>query len=97
MTIEEMEALFEMFDDEFGQFKLIESPAHRLRDLCAFMMLDAVLPGNYRAVAAAEHDKIFLEADIDGLARVATNGLIRDLVRCGVMLDIENHSLAMFA
>lgn len=97
MTIEEMEALFELFDDEFGQFENIESPMHRLKDLCAFLMLDAVLPGNYKAVAAAEHDKIWLNADVEGLARVATNGLIRDLVRCGVMLDTENNSLAMFA
>ncbi len=48
-------------------------------------------------VACAAHDEIWLRTDLDDLARAATKDDIITLIRCGVRIDEEHESLAMFA
>ena len=94
----DIEALFEKFNDddsyEFLEFERVVEPLAKRPDLCAFILLDRLVPGTGDIVSAAGHDKIFLSVDVDELAAVATEADILTLVRCGVILD--EGSLAMF-
>lgn len=91
----DLEALFEEFDDESCDFGRVDKPLAARPDLCAFLLLERLLPGDGACIVdAAEHDEIWLDVDADELARVATREDIRTLVRCGVRLDGD--SLAMF-
>lgn len=90
-----LEALFEEFEDEHSDFGCVDKPLAARPDLCAFLLLERLLPGDgARIVDAAEHDEIWLDVDTDELARVATRDDILTLVRCGVRLD-DGH-LSMF-
>lgn len=91
-----LEATFEKFEDEYGNFKLVADPLHARPDLCAFLLLDKLLPGNRDLISVAEHDEIFLDVDIEALSRVASEQDILTLARCGVRLDRGLSSLAMF-
>lgn len=98
MTVEELEAAFEKHsEDEFLEFNRIKNPRHHRPDLCAFLMPDEAVPGEFGRdmVSGAEHDLVFLGVDVEELAKVATDDLIRDLSRCGVRF--EDSWLEMFA
>lgn len=97
MTTDEVKAAFAASQDEFLRFAQISKPRHRRPDICAFLMLDDLLPGDMDMVAAAEHDIFYLAPSLESFSAVATPEIIRDLARCGVILDIETDSLAMFA
>lgn len=113
MTVEEMHAFMDRITDSFGdeceflKFDRIKNPRHPRPDICAFLMLhDAVDEPNPRAkggygdmVSGAEHDVIFLRTNAEKLAAVATEELLRDLVRCGVRLSDEygDYHLEMYA
>lgn len=104
MTLD-LKAIFEKHEDEFLKFELV---AHRLSnrpDLHAFLLLDSIVPPeptsgiptrSHNMVASAEHDEIWLHTDLEKLAEFATEGQVVDLIRCGVRLDDEVYSLAMF-
>lgn len=96
MTRDELIELFEANDGEFLQFERIDNPLHKRPDLCAFLRLDELVPGNRDMVSAAEHDEIYLEIDLDKLADVATADDVIYLQRCGIRLDDYNGGLAMF-
>lgn len=98
-----LKAIFEKYDNEFLKFERIESPLNRRPDLCAFLLLDNIVPprpnrigGLNDMVRAAEHDEIFLDVDVDKLAELATEEQIRDLIRCGVRFATDIDSLALF-
>jgi hypothetical protein len=88
---------FGKYDAEYGKFDRVENKLHLRPDMCAFLLLDRLLPGHGDMVCGAAHDEIFLDADIDKLAEVATDDDILTLVRCGVRIDSESDGLAMFA
>lgn len=92
----DIEALFDRFEDDFLKFDRIENKLHARPDLCAFLLLDKLVPGTRDMVCGAEHDEIFIGTDPDSLAAVATEADILTLVRCGVRYDEETRSLAMF-
>lgn len=93
----DLQATFENFGDDYTQFERIESPRHPRPDVCAFLMLHELVPGTGDMVSAAEHDEIFLSVDCEELAKVATQDIVRDLLRCGVMYSEEYNCLSMFA
>jgi hypothetical protein len=98
MTPEELRATFERLDEEYLKFKSVENRPTNRPDLCAFIVLDRLVPserGN-DIVAAADHDEIWLATDIQKLAEVASEEDILLLVRCGVRYDGGNDCLAMF-
>lgn len=107
MTLEEMNRLFNgdpdndeddgPYDGEYLEFSRIQAPLHPRPDVCAFLMLHALVPGTRDMVSAAEHDEIWLDVDCEALASVVTEGQIVDLIRCGVRYDDDTESLAMFA
>ena len=94
----DLAATFEKFNNEYITFERVENKRHDRPDLCAFLLLDELLPHAGRdMVCAAEHDEIYLDADCEKLSEVATEDDILTLTRCGVRYDSETDSLAMFA
>jgi len=89
-----LEEVFESFDDDFLKFEKVESKLNPRADLCAFLLLDKLIPGTADMVSGGEHDGIWLDTDCDKLAEIATEADILTLVRCGVRY--EDDSLAMF-
>lgn len=95
MTTDELREIFEREDDEFLKFERIESPRHPRPDLCAFLMLHDLVPGDSDMVAGASHDEIHLDVREEDLAAVVTEAQVIDLRRCGVRMD--GYGLCMFA
>jgi len=94
----DVEATFEKYEDEFLKFDRVQNKLHSRRDICAFLLIDKLLPrAGMDMVCAAEHDEIYLDADVEKLAEVATEEDILTLVRCGVHFESSTDSLAMFA
>ena len=94
--IEDLNEVFEKFNDEYIKFDRIEKPLHPRPDIAAFMLLHNLVPqGGRDMVSASEHDEIFLDVELEDLAKVATEEDILYLVRCGVRLS-EYDCLAMF-
>lgn len=94
----DLDATFKKHDADYLRFERVENKLHSRPDICAFLLLDKLLPNDGRdMVCAAEHDEIFLDADCDKLAEVATEEDILTLTRCGVRYDSDTDSLAMFA
>lgn len=88
---------FEKYNGEYGKFDRVENKLHDRPDLCAFLLLDKLLPNvGHDLVCAAGYDIIYLEADCENLAEVATEEDILILSRCGVFYDTATDSLAMF-
>ncbi len=100
MTVEKMVELFsELSDNQDWQF--FEKMEHPIKakfnrqDLCAFVKLNELVEGMGDIVSAAEHDQIWLDVELEDLAKVATEKDIEFLCACGVF--VEDESLSMFA
>lgn len=94
----DLEAIFEKYTDtDFLEFGRVHNPPNSRPDLCAFLVLDRLVPRPGRdMVTSAEHDVIWLGVEPDKLAEVATEEDILTLVRCGVRYDSSVESLTMF-
>lgn len=88
---------FKKYEDDFLKFEEIAAPVSKRSDLCAFLILERLLPGEEDIIGASEHDEFFLSIDVEKLAEVATELEIRDLVRCGIRYDSQYDCLAMFS
>lgn len=90
---------FERFSDDYLDFKNI-SPANKLSDrpdLCAFLILDKLVPGKQDIVDSAEHDEFYLSISPETFIELVNDGQLRDLVRCGLRYDSSTESLCFFA
>lgn len=89
MTIDQLYAFFDAHGDEYLNFNDFtgDKPSNR-RDLCAMIILDRLLtlPANRSGnmVVHAEHDEFWLDIELVALAKVATEELLLNLIRCGV-------------
>lgn len=93
--MENIEAVFDKFDDEFLKFERVENRLSNRPDLHAFLLLDKLVPSDRDMVSNASHDEIWLEVDLEALVAAGiTEDQIRDLVRCGIRIDED--SLCMF-
>lgn len=93
----DLKEVFDKHEGEHLQFELIENPPHHRPDICAFIIIDRLLPNPGRdMVTSAEHDQIWLDADCEKLAEVATEDDVIALLRCGVWYDSETDSLSTF-
>ena len=86
----------EDYNYELLKFDHVENKLSTRPDLCAFLLLDKLVPGTKDMIPCAEHDEIWLAVDIDALGAVATEADVLTLVRCGVRYDRSTDSLAMF-
>lgn len=89
-----VEEMFEKHEDEHCEFDRIENPEHPRRDLCAFLILDRLIPGKGEIISGASHDIIHLTTARE-LASSATEEDIIRLVRCGCHLE-DGYYVAMF-
>jgi len=92
----DLEKMFEKYEDEFLEFDRIENPPSKRPDLCAFLLLDGLVPGSVDMICAAEHDQFWLDVDCELLSKEAMEDDIVYLRRCGVRYDSETESLVMF-
>ena len=87
---------FELVNDDYSKFELVENKRSSRPDLHAFLVLDEIFTSNGRdIVAAATHDVIYLDVDGDELVKLMDSEIL-ELVRCGVMYDSESDCLSMF-
>lgn len=68
----------------------------KCKDIIAFLLLDKLVPGHVRMLAAADHDIVFLSVDPHKVNEVATNDELLTLIRCGVLFDAEQEAFFMF-
>jgi len=99
MTIEQLVATFNKYDDEYLIFRNVANKLSRRPDMHAFILLDKLIPGDGMSdlIVAAEHDQFFIDIEPEALAMVATEEIILELVRCGIVYDEETESLSFFA
>lgn len=82
--MEDIKAVFEKYGEDYLDFPAVADKMSKRADLHAFMLLDQLLPEGGDIVSAAEHDEIFLDIELDDLAKTSiTEDQVRDLVRCG--------------
>jgi hypothetical protein len=92
----DLEKVFSENEDKFLEFdECTEKPSGRA-DICAFIILDRLIPGTCDMVCSAEHDEIWLVTDPDEIAEVATEADVINLIRCGVRYDGDTGSFAMY-
>lgn len=89
MTKDELLELAEKYETA-GKIHKFDDVANKLSqrpDLHAMILLDRLVPGNMCMIAAADHDQVYLETDLDELAKVITEEQLIELFRCGVWFD----------
>lgn len=82
-------------DEEFLNFDKVENKRSNRADLHAFMLLDELFPGKKDMISAAEHDKIFLDIELEQIESLTKEQII-ELTRCGVMYDEDCELLWMY-
>lgn len=93
----DLKVVFSSYNDDHMKFSLVENKLHPRPDLCAFLLLDKLLPNDGNdMISAAEHDEIYLDINCDELADVATEDDILTLIRCGVRYDDDMDALVMW-
>lgn len=97
MTERQLRKLFEANDDDYLAFERVTNKRSQRPDLHAFLLLDALVPGNMDIIGGAEHDEFFLDVNVEELAKVITPDQVLALVRCGVRWDSDTDGLAMYA
>ena len=99
MTIEQLVATFNKYEDEYLCFRHVANKFSRRPDMHAFILLDKLIPGDGMSdlITATEHDQFFIGIEPEALATVATEEIILELVRCGIVYDEETESLSFFA
>jgi hypothetical protein len=88
--------IFKDNEDEFLKFENCTEKVCERADLCAWAILDRLVPGDDDMVSSAEHDEIFLVVEPNEIADIATEEDIINLIRCGVRLDTQFDCFAMF-
>jgi len=96
LGLEKVEELFEFWNDQYGEFDLIENKFSKKRDLHAFILLDKLFPDlDDDIVGSTGHEEFYIGIDMEDFAKVATEEIIIDLLRCGVLYDESDECLMM--
>lgn len=94
-SYEDLVEFAETQSDEHAQFKRVTAPRSGRQDLHAFILLDALVPGDRKILAGASHDEVYLDTDTEQLAAVITPEQVVELIRCSIRFGSEG--LCMFA
>lgn len=95
--IKDIEKAFKLAEDDFLEFEKVENPPSGRPDLCAFLLLDRLVPGDRDVISDAEHDHVWLGGiDAKKFKKAATQEDVVYLRRCGVGWDREAGMLCMF-
>ncbi len=99
MTFEEFEIFFTKYQNEYHKFEKIKFPICNRPDLCAFILLDKLLPNTKDKttdmINSVEHDKLYLDIDCEKLAEIISENDIIYLIRCGIIYDEQYQCLEM--
>lgn len=92
----EPEERFEQHNDEYLKFPRVENKRSSRPDIHGFLLLEELFPTqkNQDILAAAEHDKVWLNAGSEEELETLTDDQIIELLRCGVLCD--EYGLFMF-
>lgn len=96
MTTDQLRDLFEKHGEEFLKFDLAGRTGVTRPDLAAFILLDQLCPASGDIVSGANHDEIYLNIEVEELAKVITEDQVIELIRCGVRYDDQDGVLCMF-
>lgn len=96
MTTDQLRDLFEKRDAEFLRFDLAGRTGITRQDLTAFILLDQLCPSSGNIIGGSYYDEIYLNIGVEELAKVITEEQVIELIRCGVMYDVQRDSLCMF-
>lgn len=88
--------LFEKNEDEYLKFDRIENKPSGRPDMCAFLLLDKLVPGNRDLISSAGHDVYYFDIPIEEIEKFSEETVIY-LRRCGISYDGEAESLYSFA
>lgn len=92
-----VQALFEKHADrDIFEFDQVENRRSACRDIHAMLLLQEICPTDGGMIAAAGHDQIWFEVDVEAFAAKAAEYHIIELSRCGVFYDEQTDSLSMF-
>lgn len=92
-----LKELFEKHDGEYGHFERVQNKLSDKPDLHAFLLLNKTCQSTKGdLITAAEHDKIWLGTLIASFETNATEEIVVELIRCGVMFDDQFQSFSMF-
>jgi hypothetical protein len=94
MKTEELEQLFDKHEGSYHAFDKFPNKLSNRRDLHAFLLLDKLVPGTNDIISCAEHDQIWINIELDKLAKVITEEQVIELRNCGVW--ISDGYLTMF-
>lgn len=100
MTENQLEEIFEKYEDEFCEFDRIDDPKHCRSDICAMLMIDEIQSrsdfsdNQGKMISWAGHDVIYLDVNVEEFSKVVTKKELIDLIRCGIRL--EDGNFAMF-
>ena len=97
MTLEELENIFEKYDEDYLEFDKVQNKLSKRRDLHAFLLLDKLNPDVDCIISGSEHDEFFLSIDIENILNVITEDDILELVRCGVIYNDSEMCFTMFS
>lgn len=89
-----VEAEFTKHGATFLDFDDLVNKRSNCTEIHAFLLLNELVPTD-RMICSAEHDQIWLDTNIEELAKVATSEHIEELVRCGVFYDSGIDCLSM--
>jgi len=98
MNTDRLAELFDDHKDEFLEFGRVP-PERRLSnrpDLHGFCLLDKLVPGERDMVCNSQHDVFYLDVSPAELAKWATEEQVIDLIRCGLIYEEGEDSLAMY-
>lgn len=96
---DDLDELFEEYNDEYLEFHLVTERLHSRRDIHAFLLFDKImnLEEERPIIGCARHDEVFLDVDVDKFCDAATKENVIDLIRCGVRYDESHECFCMFA
>lgn len=84
------------FDKDFCKFSAVEPKRSSRGDIHAMILLNELQPSDGDMIAAAEHDVIWFDIDVEKLMETITDQQIQELARCGISYDESLDSLSMF-
>lgn len=99
--IEDLQALFEKHDDEYGKFERVQNKLATRPDVHALILLDRLVPNEGAHLIdgyifyALEHDTAWISIFYKDLAKVATESQVIELIRCGIVYDKDAETLSM--
>jgi hypothetical protein len=92
----DIKEFFESHNGEYLEFDRIENPPCSRPDLCAFLLLEKVVPGSYDIICGAEHDIFWLSVSPEEFCNACSESDLIYLIRCGVFYDDDVDSFAMY-